>query len=115
MRMVVGQYKPDEIYATQKAIQERISMLSKTHLETRFIALDDVPIEAMTLPTRISEAIETKLAQQQVDQGYVFRLSIAAKEADRKRIESEGIRIYNDTVNRSLNPEIGRASCRERV
>lgn len=106
MRMVFGQYKPEEIYATQKAIQERISMLSKTHLEARFIALDDVPIEAMTLPTRISEAIETKLAQQQVDEGYVFRLSIAAKEADRKRIESEGIRIYNDTVNRSLNPAV---------
>ena len=63
IRMVFGQYKPEEIYATQKAIQERISVLSKTHLEARFIALDDVPIESITLPGKISEAIETKLAR----------------------------------------------------
>ena len=101
-----GQYKPEEIYATQKAIQERISVLSKTHLEARFVALDDVPIESITLPARISEAIEAKLAQQQVDEEYVFRLSIATKEADRKRIESEGIKVYNDTVNSSLTPSV---------
>jgi len=106
IRTVFGQYKPEEIYATQKAIQERVSTLSKAHLEARFVALDDVPIETITLPTRISEAIEAKLAQQQVDEEYVFRMSIATKEADRKRIESEGIRVYNDTVNRSLNPSV---------
>ena len=106
IRMVFGQYKPEEIYATQKAIQERISVLSKTHLEARFIALDDVPIESITLPGKISEAIETKLAQQQVDQEYAYRLSIASKEADRKRIESAGIKVYNDTINSSLTPDV---------
>jgi regulator of protease activity HflC (stomatin/prohibitin superfamily) len=106
MRMVFGQYKPEEIYATQKAIQERISQISKTHLEARFISLDDVPIETITLPVKISEAIEAKLALQQVDQEYAFRLSIAAKEADRRRIESAGIKVYNDTVNPSLTPSV---------
>jgi regulator of protease activity HflC (stomatin/prohibitin superfamily) len=106
MRMVFGQYRPEEIYTTQKAIQERISVLSKTHLEARFVSLDDVPIESITLPTRISEAIESKLAQQQVDQEYVYRLSIASKEADRKRIESNGIKLYNDTIRTSLTPDV---------
>lgn len=106
MRVVFGQYKPEEIYTTQKAIQERVSMLSKTHLEARFVALDDVPIESITLPTRISEAIESKLAQQQIDQEYVYRLSIAKKEAERKRIESDGITVYNQTVNRGLTPDV---------
>ena len=106
MRMVFGQYKPEEIYATQKAIQERVSVLAKTHLEARFVALDEVPIESVTLPSRISQAIEAKMAQQQIDEEYVYRLSIATKEADRRRIESEGIRVYNDTVNRSLTPSV---------
>jgi len=106
MRMVFGQYKPEEIYATQKAIQERISEISKTHLEARFISLDDVPIETVTLPSKISEAIEAKLALQQADQEYVFRMSIATKEADRKRIESAGIKVYNDTLNSSLTPSV---------
>ena len=106
MRIVFGQYKPEEIYATQKAIQELISTLSKTHLEARFISLDDVPIESITLPAKISEAIENKLAQQQVDEEYVFRLSIATKEAERKRIEAGGLKVYNDTVNSSLTASV---------
>jgi regulator of protease activity HflC (stomatin/prohibitin superfamily) len=106
IRMVFGQYKPEEIYTSQKAIQERISVTSKTHLEARFVSLDDVPIESITLPNRISEAIESKLAQQQLDQEYFFRLSIATKEAERKSIEATGVKTYNDTVNPSLNPSV---------
>ncbi|HTP25738.1 MAG TPA: prohibitin family protein, partial [Anaeromyxobacteraceae bacterium] len=55
---------------------------------------------------RISDAIESKLAQQQIDQEYVYRLSIATKEAQRKRIESEGVRAYNDNVSHSLTPDV---------
>lgn len=106
MRMVFGQYKPEEIYATQKAIQERVSVLSKTHLEARFVALDDVPIESIKLPSRISDAIEAKMAQQQIDQEYIYRLSIATKEAERKRVESGGIKAYNDVVNSSLSSSV---------
>jgi regulator of protease activity HflC (stomatin/prohibitin superfamily) len=106
MRTVFGQYKPEEIYTTQKAIQERVSALSKGHLGGRFVSLDDVPIESITLPLKISEAIEAKMAQQQLDEEYVYRLSIAAKEADRKRIESAGIRDYNNTINNSLTPSV---------
>jgi regulator of protease activity HflC (stomatin/prohibitin superfamily) len=106
IRVIFGQYKPEEIYSTQKAIQEHISVLAKTHLEARFVSLDDVPIESITLPSKISDAIEAKLAQQQIDEEYVFRLSIATKEADRKRIESAGMKVYNDTINSSLTPSV---------
>lgn len=104
VRMVFGQYKPEEIYTAQKAIQERVSELSKVRLEARFIELDDVPIESITLPTRISEAIESKMAYQQLDGEYVYKLSIAQKEAERKRIESDGLKVYNNTLAQSLNP-----------
>jgi regulator of protease activity HflC (stomatin/prohibitin superfamily) len=65
-----------------------------------------VPIESVRLPTRISDAIEAKMAQQQLDQEYVYRLSITTKEAERKRIESAGIKFYNDTINSSLTPQV---------
>jgi regulator of protease activity HflC (stomatin/prohibitin superfamily) len=106
IRIVFGQYKPEEIYATQKAIQERVSVLSKTHLEARFVALDNVPIESVKLPARISAAIEAKMAQQQLDQEYAYRMSIAGKEAQRKKIEAEGTKFYNDVVNSSLTPSV---------
>ena len=106
MRTVFGQERPEAIYTTQKAIQERVNELSKVNLEARFVALDDVPIEAITLPPRLTEAIDAKLVQQQLEAEYVYRLSITTKEADRKRIESEGIKVYNDTVKSSLSPDI---------
>ena len=80
--------------------------LSKTHLEARFVSLDDVPIESITLPARISEAIEAKMAQQQLDGEYVFRLAVAAKEAERKRIEAGGQKVYNEIVERTLTPAV---------
>ena len=106
IRTLFGQYKPEEMYTSQKAIQLRISEQAKVRLSARFVTLDDVPIEAITLPPRISEAIETKLIQQQREGEYVYRISIAQKEAERLRIESAGQQVYNDTVNGSLTASV---------
>jgi regulator of protease activity HflC (stomatin/prohibitin superfamily) len=106
IRTVFGQYKPEEIYTTQKAIQERISLLSKIRMEARFVSLDDVPIERISLPKSISDAIEAKLEQQQLDGEYVYRIAVAGKEAERKLIEARGEKGYNDLVGQSLTPEL---------
>ncbi|MFC1679016.1 prohibitin family protein [Elusimicrobiota bacterium] len=106
IRTLFGQYKPEEIYTSQKAIQEAVSDLSKSRLAARFVTLDDVPIEKITLPLKISAAIEAKLVHQQADSAYVYRLSIAQKEAARLKIESAGWEVYNNTVNRSLTPSV---------
>jgi regulator of protease activity HflC (stomatin/prohibitin superfamily) len=106
IRTLFGQYKPEEMYTSQKAIQLRVSEQAKVRLSARFVTLDDVPIESITLPTRISESVEAKMVQQQREGEYVYRLSIAQKEAERLRIESAGIQFYNDTVNRSLTPSV---------
>lgn len=106
IRTLFGQYKPEEMYTSQKAIQLRVTEQAKIRLAARFVTLDDVPIEAITLPKRISDAIEAKLVQQQLEAEYVYRTSIAQKEANRLRIESAGLQLYNDTVNRSLTPSI---------
>jgi regulator of protease activity HflC (stomatin/prohibitin superfamily) len=106
IRTLFGQYKPEEMYTSQKAIQLRVSEQAKIRLSARFVTLDDVPIEAITLPAKITEAIEAKLVQQQREGEYVYRISIAQKEAERLRIESAGLQLYNDTVNRSLTSSI---------
>lgn len=106
IRTLFGQYKPEEIYTSQKAIQLLFNEQSRAHLAARFVKIDDVPIESITLPARISQAIEEKMVQQQREGEYSYRTSIAKKEAERLQIESEGIRQYNDTVNKSLTPSI---------
>jgi regulator of protease activity HflC (stomatin/prohibitin superfamily) len=106
IRMVFGQYKPEEIYTTQRAIQERVSVLSQMRLQARFVALDAVPIESITLPKKISDAIEAKMEQQQREGEYVYRLSIATKEAERVRLEAAGVKDYNEAISPTLTPEI---------
>jgi regulator of protease activity HflC (stomatin/prohibitin superfamily) len=106
IRTWFGQYKPEEIYTSQTAMQLRVSEQSKIRMAARFVTLDDVLIESISLPTKISEAIESKLTQQQLEAGYVYRLSIAQKESERLRIESAGVQLYNDTVNKSLTSSV---------
>ena len=106
IRTVFGQYKPEEIYTTQKAIQQRISVQSKIQMEARFVSVDDVPLERISLPTLVAQAIESKLAQQQLEQEYDYRIDVAGKEAQRKVIEAGGQKSYNETVNRSLTPSL---------
>jgi regulator of protease activity HflC (stomatin/prohibitin superfamily) len=106
IRTVFGQYKPEEIYTTQKAIQEHVSVLAKVRMEARFVSIDDVPIERISLPVTVAQAIEAKLAQQQLDQEYVYRIDVATKEAERKRVEANGQKTYNDLLGRSLTPSL---------
>lgn len=106
IRTIFGQYKPEEIYTTQRAIQERVSERARVQLQARFVSLDDVPFESITLPPRISEAIETKMVLQQNLAEYQFRSDIAAEEAKRKQIEAKGIQDYNKTVAASLDPQV---------
>jgi len=106
IRTVFGQYRPEEIYTSQKAIQEHISVVSKVKVEARFVSIDDVPIERISLPRTVADAIEAKLAQQQLDEEYVYRIEVATKEAERKRIEAGGQKTYNDLLGQSLTPSL---------
>lgn len=106
IRTIFGQYKPEEIYTTQRAIQERVSERASAQLQARFVSLDDVPFESIMLPPRISEAIETKMVLQQNLAEYQFRIDLAAVEARRKAIEADGISEYNKTVQASLDPQV---------
>jgi regulator of protease activity HflC (stomatin/prohibitin superfamily) len=106
IRTVFGQYKPEEIYTSQRAIQEHISVVSKVKVEARFVSLDDVPIERISLPKTVADAIEAKLAQQQLDEEYVYRIEVATREAERKRIEAGGQKTYNELLSQSLTPSL---------
>lgn len=103
VRDLFGQYRPEVIYNSQRAIQTLVTTRSKERLIANFISIDDVPIELVTLPTEISKAIESKMIEQQNEASYVYRLAIAKKEAERLDIESAGIRNYHEKVNAGLS------------
>ena len=105
IRTVFGQYKPEEIYTSQKAIQERVSAMAKIRMEARFIEIDDVPIERISLPPKIAEAIEDKLTKHQLVDEYVYRIAVAEQEAVRMEIEANGQKAYNEAIAPTLTPQ----------
>ena len=58
------------------------------------------------LPEKIKIAIEDKLEQEQIAISFDFKLDREKKEAERKKIESQGIYNFNKKVSESITPDI---------
>lgn len=106
LRRAVGQYGPEEVYSSRRGFLESIVVSSLSKMENRHIIVDDVLVKSVELPDRVREAIERKLALHEEENAYTYRLSIEQKEAERKRIEAQGIQSYQKIVGQSLTPEL---------
>lgn len=107
VRQVAGRYTAEEIYSTKRAeveqaiIDETRAVLSKNYIEMKALL-----IRSINLPAQIKQAIENKLKQEQEALAYTFRLDKEKSEAERRRIEADGIAAYNRIINASLTDRI---------
>ncbi|MFH0997749.1 MAG: prohibitin family protein [Pseudomonadota bacterium] len=106
LRTVLGRYEAEEIYTTRKGVIQQVMNASLDQVSQRFVKIDGVMITEVDLPQKIKEAIESKLEEQQLAEAYVFKLDREKKEAERKRLEAEGIRDYNNMIESSLSENI---------
>lgn len=67
------------------------------------VELVDILITEVRLPDRVREAIEKKEEQQQIQQEYIFRIEREKLESERKRVEAEGIRDFQQTVQAGIS------------
>ncbi|HBP45695.1 MAG TPA: peptidase [Flavobacteriales bacterium] len=106
-REVIAKYLPEEFNTTRRdEIQSEIDERMREKLSENYLQLNDVLIRNIRLPRKLEEAIERKLQQEQESLEYEFRLDKAAKEAERMRIEAEGIRDYQEIVSRGISQEL---------
>jgi len=98
LRLVLGQYRPEEIYTSQGFIVQTVLQGSLAELEERYVLLDDLLLKSVTLPGTVAQSIESKLRAQQLSEEFNYRLVTEEKEAERKRIEAEGIRKFQETI-----------------
>ena len=106
-REVIAKYLPEEFNTTKREeIQNEIETRLAEKLAENYIQLNDVLIRNIKLPTTLEEAIERKLQQEQESLEYEFRIEKASKEAQRKRIEAEGIRDFQNIVSQSINDDL---------
>lgn len=111
-RALVSQYRTDEVYTEARlqiegeVLQRVKSQLMISYLPNvpreSYLHVEDVLFREIILPQKVKNAIEDKLAQEQQMLEYDFRLTKESKEAERKRIEAEGIRDFQETVQRGI-------------
>ena len=106
-REVIAQYLPEEFNTTKREeIQLEIENRLEEKLSNNYIQLNDVLIRNIELPLTLEQAIERKLQQEQESLEYEFRIEKASKEAERKKIEAEGIRDFQNIVTQSITEEL---------
>jgi len=106
MRKQLGNYGAEQIYTNEEGLLTNAILLALDEVGRNYVEVEDVIIRSLELPETIVTAIETKLSQQEHLKSYEFRLKIATEEAERIRIEAEGINRYQSIINQSLTKEM---------
>ena len=107
VRQVAGRYTAEEIYSTKRAeVEQSIISETKEVLGNNYIEMKALLIRSINLPTQIKDAIETKLKEEQAALAYEFTLQKEKSEAERRKIEAEGIANYNRIIDASLTDKI---------
>ncbi|SOC15873.1 Regulator of protease activity HflC, stomatin/prohibitin superfamily [Stappia indica] len=106
LRRAVGQYAPEEVYTSRRGFLESIVVNSLTNVEDRYVIIDDVLVRNVELPPAVRLAVERKLTLLEEQKAYEYRIGIEKQEAERKAIEAEGIRRYQDVIKQSLTEDL---------
>ena len=106
-RSIVGRYTPDEIYSSKRdAIQLEIFEEVQKILATQFVQVNEVLVRDITLPTKIKQAIEDKLSQEQLSEAYQYKITREQQEKERIKINAQGKAEANRILNASLTDNI---------
>ena len=121
MREVVAEFTAEQVYSTarqqiQDKIRERaLDKLSHKMMERETdersynvamrdtVVLYDTLLYGIELPPMVVAAINRKAEQYYISEEYKFRLEREKKESERKRIEAEGIRDFQQIVSTGIS------------
>ncbi len=106
LRRYVGQYDPEEVYTSKRGFLESILISSLTEAENRYVVIDDVLVTSVELTLPVREAIERKLVLQEERKAFEHRIAIERSEAERKRIEAQGIQDYQRIISSTLSEDL---------
>ena len=95
LRGVIGNYRPEDIYARDEAgLLDEIFTALQANLTNHDVVVQDILIKELRLTAEIEAAINQKLVQEQQSLAYEFRLKTEEAERQRKTIEAHGIRSF---------------------
>jgi prohibitin 1 len=106
LRRELSRFSAEQIYTNENGLLGAAVLLARDEVGRNFVEADDIVIRSISLPERVTAAIEDKLKQRQLLASYDFRLDTAHREAERKRTEATGIRDFQAAVDASLTPRL---------
>src|SRR5215831_4222731 len=122
-REVIAQYTAEQVYSTaRQEIQDKIRSLVEQRLSEKMMEhageegeesyrvsmsdtfiLYDILVTGIELPAAIVAAINRKTEQYYIAEEYRFRVEREKRESERKKIEAEGIRDFQQTVSQGIS------------
>jgi regulator of protease activity HflC (stomatin/prohibitin superfamily) len=120
-REVIAQYTAEQVYSTaRQEIQDKIRSLAEERLSEKMmehegeeesyrvslkdtIILYDILVAGIELPAAIVAAINRKTEQYYISEEYKFRVEREKRESERKKIEAEGIRDFQQIVSQGIS------------
>jgi prohibitin 1 len=106
-RAVTASFQASALYSAEReqlatAIQSELGAL----ISKRGIIVESTPLRNVGLPPQLTEAIETKQRADQESQRMQFILTKEKQEAERKRIEAQGISDFQIIVARGISEQL---------
>ena len=86
-------------------IEQAIKKLLIDRLKDRGVIIESIMLKSISLPDRLYRAIEEKLKAEQQAQQMQFVLDRERSEAERKRIEAEGIKTAQQILKEGITKE----------
>jgi regulator of protease activity HflC (stomatin/prohibitin superfamily) len=97
-------YEAVALYSTKRdEFQTRIFKTIEADFKKRGMILENLLVRNITLPASVKSTIEQKINAEQEAQKMQFVLQKEKQEAERKRVEAQGISDYQRIVSSSLN------------
>ncbi|PIR24910.1 MAG: membrane protease subunit, stomatin/prohibitin [Deltaproteobacteria bacterium CG_4_10_14_0_2_um_filter_43_8] len=107
VRGVTAEYEAKALYtAEREVVSEKMFNQLEPLFKKRGLRLEKVLLRSVKLPEILSTAIEKKLEEEQRAEQMKFVLDRERQQAERKRIEAQGIADYNRIASQSLNSSI---------
>lgn len=101
---VCARFLAKDLYSGERGnIEREIAKAMSGHLTNRGFVIEAVLMKSIQLPAGLTRAIEEKLQAEQEAQRMQFVLQRERSEADRRRIEAEGIRDAQKIIGDGLN------------
>ena len=99
-------YDAVELYSQKRdEFQLKISKSIEADFQGRGLILDQLLVRNIALPAMVKGAIEEKIKAEQEAQKMQFVLQKEKQEAERKRVEAQGIADYQKIINTGLTKE----------